>query len=85
MGGICTYINDNGYKAKTKSNINLFTKNNKINEDRDQLDLDKSFVENAKQYYKKAVNAKQNMEIVEQQLQLATKAPRKSTVLRRIC
>ena len=47
------------HKAKPKSNIlitqNYFRNNEEIEI---KLDLDKSFVENAKQYYKKASNAK---------------------------
>ena len=62
------------HKAKPKSNIlitqNYFRNNEEIEI---KLDLDKSFVENAKQYYKKASNAKLSMEVVEKQLPLISR------------
>ncbi len=59
------------HKAKPESSLlitqNYFRNNEEIEI---KVDLDKSFVENAKQYYKKAGNAKRSMEVVEQQLLL---------------
>ncbi len=62
------------HKAKPDSNVlitqNYFRNNEEIEI---KVDLDKSFVENAKQYYKKASNAKRSMEVVEQKLPLISR------------